>query len=77
MNPNMTVYDWAEQTNRQRLPGVAARGWLAEAAVGQSASPAVRLRRATGSLLVRAGTYLQGAGAVSPLATPTGAISQA
>ncbi len=77
MNPNLTVYDWAEQTNRQRLPGVAARGWLAEAAVGYPASPAVRLRRATGSLLVRAGTYLQGAGTVPPFAAPNGALARA
>ncbi len=77
MNPNLTVYYWAEQTNRQRLSGESTRGWLAEEAAGQTAKNAARLRRATGSLLVRAGTYLQGAGTSSPLAAPNGAISRA
>jgi hypothetical protein len=33
MNPNLTAYYWAEQTNRQRLADHAARAWLTEEAV--------------------------------------------
>lgn len=32
MNPNLAGCFWAEQSNRQRLDGQAARGWLAEEA---------------------------------------------
>ncbi|MBA3517913.1 MAG: hypothetical protein H0T75_09785 [Rhizobiales bacterium] len=77
MNPNLTVYDWAEQANRQRLSNAAARGWLVDEAAGHSAHHAAWLRRAAGTLLVRVGTYLQGAGAVSPLAAPNGSLARA
>ena len=79
MNANLTAYYWAEQANRQRLPEQAARAWLAEEANrGRPANSAARLRRATGTLLVWAGTRLQGIpmpGTVSPIPTPAGTRS--
>ena len=79
MNANLDAYYWAEQANRQRLPKRAARGWLAEEANrGRPANSAARLRRATGTLLVWAGTRLQGIpmpGTVSPIAAPGGTLS--
>ncbi len=77
MNPNLDAYFWAEQTNRQRLPDQAARAWLAEQAAGPPANNLARLRRATGTLLVRAGTRLQGVGPVPSLAAPNGTLSRA
>ena len=62
MHANLDGYYRAEQANRQRLSGRAARGWLAEEAARNrpAVHPGARLRRATGALLVRAGTRLQG-----------------
>ena len=75
MNPNLTSYYWAEQANRQRLSDQATRGWLAEEAAASrpTSNRGTRLRRATGALLVRAGTRLQGIampGPVPPVAAP-------
>jgi hypothetical protein len=79
MNANLAAYYWAEQTNRQRLSEQAARGWQVEQATqSRPATNAARLRRAAGTLLVRAGTRLQGIpmpGPVLPLATDGGTPS--
>ncbi len=43
MSPNLTVGYMAEQINRERLDGVAARGWLAdEAATNRSRATGAR-----------------------------------
>ena len=73
MHANLDTYYQAEQANRQRLSGQAARAWLAEEAVAGRHKDAARLRRAAGALLVRAGRRLQGIpmpGTVLPIAAP-------
>ena len=62
MHANLDGYFRAELANRQRLSDRAARGWLSEeaAATRRPSLPHATLRRATGALLVRAGTRLQG-----------------
>ena len=62
MHANLDGYFRAEQENRQRLSGEAAGGWLAEEAARnrRAVHPGAALRRATGTLLVRAGTRLRG-----------------
>ena len=78
MHANLDVYYQAEQANRQRLAGRAARGWLAEEAAASrpASNRGTQVRRATGALLVRAGARLQGIalpGPVPPVAAPGGA----
>lgn len=70
MNANLTVYSWAEQTNRQRLSRQAERGWLAEEAAARHHSPhrVAKLQWATGMMLIRIGTRLRGLEPVAPLA---------
>ena len=62
MSPNLTVGYMAEQINRERLDGVAARGWLAEQAAatrsrvrGPAPVPAI-----LGAALIRVGERIQG-----------------
>jgi hypothetical protein len=72
MNPNLTAYYWAEQTNRQRLVNQAARGWLIEEAAhhDRPTNVVIRVRHAAGALLVWMGTRLQEIGTANPLAVP-------
>lgn len=62
MTSNLTVGYMAEQLNRERLDGVAARGWLADqaAATRSRATEPARARANLGAALVRLGTWLQG-----------------
>jgi hypothetical protein len=77
MNANLTTYFWAEQTDRERLPRQAERGWLAEqAAHHHTPSRAARLWWVTGTLFVRLGAHLQGVGSVPPFASPDAARSR-
>jgi hypothetical protein len=62
MSPNVTVGYMAEQINRERLDGVAARGWQADQA---AASHSRRTRVAPvlanlGAALIRVGERIQG-----------------
>ena len=57
MSPNLTVGYMAEQINRERLDGIAARGWLAEEAAvtrSRAARPA-QVPAMLGAALIRLG----------------------
>jgi len=78
MNPNVTVGYMAEQIHRERLDGVAARGWLADqAAATRSRSAGSALVLASlGAALVRVGEHMQGMARSAPApvdATPLAA----
>ena len=62
MTPNITVSYMAEQINRGRLDGLAARGWLAdEAAAKRSrATGPAQASAILGAALVRLGERIQG-----------------
>ncbi len=62
MTPNLTVGYMAEQINRGRLDGMAARSWLADqgAATGPSAMEPARLQAILGAARVRLGERLRG-----------------
>jgi hypothetical protein len=61
MTPNLTVGYMAEQINRGRLDGVAARGWLAdEAATRSRATRLAPVLVILGAALVRLGEWTQG-----------------
>jgi hypothetical protein len=62
MISNLTVGYMAEQINRGRLDGLAARGWLADqaAATSSRATAPAQARGKLGAALVRLGTWLQG-----------------
>ncbi len=71
MTPNLTVSYMAEQVNRVRLDGVAARGWLAEQAAancsnstGPATAPLI-----LGAALIRLREWIRGA--VRPARTLT------
>jgi hypothetical protein len=78
MTPNFTVGYMAEQINRERLDGVAARGWLAEeadATRSRAAQPA-QVPAMLGAALIRLGERIQGRSQtaqaqVNPAALPT------
>ena len=74
MTPNLTVGYMAEQINRGRLDGVAARGWLAEEAAAnrsRATEPAL-VPAILGAALVRLGERIQGnARPVGPSVDPT------
>ena len=62
MTPNLTVGYMADQINRGRLDGAAARGWLADEAATKR-SPAMGPARAQlilGAALIRLGEWIQG-----------------
>ena len=71
MSPNLTVGYMAEQTNRGRLDGVAARGWLAdEAAATRSRATRPALASAMlGAALIRLGERIHGAPQVADAPT--------
>jgi hypothetical protein len=63
MNPNLTVGYMAEQTNRERLDGKAARDWLAEEAAvtrSRAARPAL-VPAMIGTALMRLSDRIHGA----------------
>jgi hypothetical protein len=62
MTPNLTVGYMAEQINRGRLDGVAARGWLADEAATTSsrATRPAPVLIILGAALVRLGEWIQG-----------------
>jgi hypothetical protein len=62
MTPNLTVGYMAEQINRERLDGVAARGWLADeaAAARVGATGPAAVSATLGAALVRLGERIQG-----------------
>ena len=62
MTPNLTVGYMAEQINRGRLDGVAARGWLADeaAATHSRATRPASVLVILGAALVRLGEWIQG-----------------
>ena len=78
MNPNLTVGYMAGQINRERLDGVASRGWLAEeaAAIRSRAVPPAQVPAMLGAALIRLGERIQGRSQtahaqVDPVALPT------
>lgn len=77
MYANLITYYAADQANREQLARRAERGWLTEQAVACHHTPSrlATLRWATGTLLVRLGVRLQGAGGFATLARPDGARS--
>ena len=79
MNANLTVYAWAEQTNRQQLSARAERGWLAEEAAARRprGSYGATLRWAMGALLIRIGTRLHGLDPVPSGPTPAESLVRA
>jgi hypothetical protein len=75
MSPNLTISYMAEQINRGRLDGVAARGWLADEAaakrsraLGPAQAPVI-----LGAALVRLGERIQGM--MRPASTPVDATA--
>ena len=62
MSPNLTIGYMAEQTNRGRLDGVAARGWMADeaAAIRSRSRRPTPLLATLGAALVRLSERLQG-----------------
>ncbi len=62
MTPNLTIGYMAEQTNRERLDSVAARGWMVDkaAAIRSRGSRSAPLSATIGAALVRLGQRLQG-----------------
>ena len=62
MSPNLTVGYMAEQINRERLDGIASRGWMAaEAAVTRSrAARPGHLPAILGAALLRLGDRIHG-----------------
>ena len=75
MTPNLTVGYMAEQINRERLDGLAARGWLAdEAAAKRSrATGPAQLAEILGAALIRLGERIQGT--VRPVGTPADPVA--
>ena len=61
----------AEQINRERLDGVAARGWLAEeaAATRSRAAPPAQVPAMLGAALIRLGERIQGVAQVADAPT--------
>jgi hypothetical protein len=73
MSPNLTPSYMAEQINRGRLDGVAARGWLAEeaAATRSRATRPVQVPAVLGAALIRLSERIRrDARPVSPLVDP-------
>jgi hypothetical protein len=72
MNPNLTVGYMAEQINRGRLDGIAARGWLADEAAAKRcrATGPARAQLILGAAIIRLGEWVQGT--VSPAGTMAG-----
>jgi hypothetical protein len=71
MTPNLTVMYMAEQINRGRLDGVAARGWLADEAAAKrsrTTGPA-QVPAMLGAALIRLGEWIQGT--MRPAGIPT------
>lgn len=62
MTPNLTIGYMAEQINRERLDGVAARGWLADEAAAKrpSAAGPAQVAEILGAALIRFGERIQG-----------------
>ena len=62
MTPNLTIGYMAEQTNRGRLDGIAARGWMADeaAAIRSRSRRCAPLSGTLGAALVHLGERLQG-----------------
>lgn len=60
MNPNLTTSYAAIHIERDRLPGLAERGWLAEEAAASVPQRSITtiLRRSMGTMLVTLGTTL-------------------
>jgi hypothetical protein len=71
MTPNLTVGYMAEQINRGRLDGVAARGWLTDEAAAQRsrATGPAQVPAKLGAALIRLGEWIQGT--VRPASTRT------
>jgi hypothetical protein len=67
MSPNLTVGYMAEQINRERLDGIASRGWLAEEAAvtrSRAARPA-HVPAMLGTALMRLGDRIHGVAQVA------------
>jgi hypothetical protein len=62
MTPNLTVGYMAEQINRGRLDGVAARGWLADEAAAKRShgTGSSQVSAILGAVLVRLGERIKG-----------------
>ena len=75
MSPNLTVGYMAEQTNRGRLDGVAARGWLADEAAAARSRAARRapVPARLGAALIRLGERIQGI--AQPACTPADPVA--
>ena len=71
MSPNLTVGYMAEQINRERLDGIASRGWLAEEAAvtrSRAARPA-HVAAMLGTALMRLGDRIHGVAQVADAPT--------
>jgi hypothetical protein len=71
MSPNLTIGYMAEQINRERLDGRAARGWLAEKAAvtrSRAARPA-QVPAMLGTALIRLGERIHGVAHVTDAPT--------
>jgi len=76
MSPNLTVGYMAEQINRERLDGIASRGWLAEEAAvtrSRAARPA-HVPAMLGTALMRLGDRIHRVAQVADAPTDHGAL---